>query len=58
MVIEEVNRRPVQNAADVQRELSSIPKGQDVMLLIWNNGGSTFAVMHAAEPGSQEGGNS
>jgi len=32
--------------------------GQDVMLLIWNNGGSTFAVMHAAEPGSQEGGNS
>jgi len=53
-VIEEVNRHPVQNVADARRELGSIPKGQDVMLLIWNNGGSTFAVLHAAEPGSSE----
>lgn len=52
MVIEEVNRHPVQSAADVQRELGNIPKGQDVMLLIWNNGGSTFAVLHSSETGS------
>ena len=52
MVIEEVNRHPVQSAADVQRELRDIPKGQDVMLLIWNNGGSTFAVLHAPEAGN------
>jgi serine protease Do len=51
-VIEEVNRHPVQNAADVQRELGSIPKGQDVMLLIWTNGGSTFAVLHSPENGN------
>jgi serine protease Do len=56
-VIEEVNRHPVQSAADVQRELSSIPKGQDVMLLVWNKGGSTFAVLHSPEAPS-EGGNS
>jgi serine protease Do len=58
VVIEEVNRRPVQSVADAQRELRNIPKGQDVMLLIWNNGGSTFAVLHSAEPGSSEQGNS
>lgn len=58
VVIEEVNRRPVQSVADAQRELRSIPKGQDVMLLIWNNGGSTFAVLHSPEPGSSEQGNS
>lgn len=52
MVIEEVNRHPVQSVADVQRELGNIPKGQDVMLLIWNNGGSTFAVLHSSETGN------
>ncbi|HLJ29746.1 MAG TPA: Do family serine endopeptidase [Candidatus Angelobacter sp.] len=57
-VIEEVNRHPVQNAADVQRELGNIPKGQDVMLLIWNNGGSNFAVLHAPEAAPADKGNS
>ena len=52
IVIEEVNRHAVQSAQDVQRELSNIPKGQDVMLLIWNNGGSTFAVLHSPETGN------
>ena len=49
MVIEEVNRHSVQSVADTKRELGDVPKGQDVMLLIWNNGGSTFAVLHSAE---------
>jgi serine protease Do len=54
-VIEEVNRHPVQSVADVQRELRSVPKGQDVMVLVWNNGGSTFAVLHAPEASSENG---
>jgi len=49
MVIEEVNRHSVQSVADARRELGNVPKGQDVMLLIWNNGGSTFAVLHSAD---------
>jgi S1-C subfamily serine protease len=56
IVIEEVNRHSVNSVADVQRELSSVPKGQDVMLLIWNQGGSTFAILHAPEPGSTNNG--
>lgn len=55
MVIQEVNRHPVQSVADAKRELGSIPKGQDVMLLIWSNGGSTFAVLHSGEPASDNG---
>jgi len=55
-VIQEVNRHPVQSVADAKRELSSIPKGQDVMLLIWSNGGSTFAVLHSGS--SSDNGNS
>lgn len=46
-VITEVNRHPVHSAADVQRELSSVPKGQDALVLVWSpNGGSTFRVLH------------
>ena len=48
-VIVEVNRKPVENVADVQKALSSVPKGQDALVLVWSNGGSTFRVMHAPE---------
>jgi serine protease Do len=48
-VIVEVNRKPVENAADVQKALSSVPKGQDALVLVWSNGGNTFRVMHATE---------
>jgi serine protease Do len=47
-VIVEVNRHPVQSAADVQKALSAVPKGQDALVLVWSNGGSTFRVLHAA----------
>jgi serine protease Do len=47
-VIVEVNRHPVQNADDVQKALSAVPKGQDALVLVWSNGGSTFRVLHAA----------
>jgi serine protease Do len=46
-VIMEVNRHPVQNADDVKKALSAVPKGQDALVLVWSSGGSTFRVLHA-----------
>src|ERR1700722_15782750 len=48
-IILEVNRHKVQNASDVQQALSSVKKGDDALLLIWSNGGSTFRVLHSPE---------
>jgi serine protease Do len=48
-VITEVNRQPVHSAADVQKALSSIGKGSDVLVLVWSNSGSTFRVLHSTE---------
>jgi serine protease Do len=48
-IILEVNRHKVQSASDVQQALSSVPKGQDALLLVWSNGGNTFRVLHAPE---------
>jgi len=47
-VIVSVNRRPTQSASDVQKALASVPTGQDAMVLIWGNGGSTFRVLHSS----------
>jgi serine protease Do len=55
-VIMEVNRKPVQNADDVKRELGNVPNGKDAMVLVYSNGGSSFRVMHAAEPSSNQNG--
>ena len=46
-IIQSVNRQQTPSAADVQKALTSVPKGQDVMVLVWGNGGSTFRVLHA-----------
>jgi serine protease Do len=48
-IILEVDRKPVQNAADVQKALGAVPKGQDALLLIWSNGGNSFRVLHSAQ---------
>lgn len=48
-IILEVNRHKVQNASDVQQALSSVPKGQDALVLVWSNGGNSFRVLHAPE---------
>ncbi len=48
-VIVQVNRKDVQSAAEVRQALESVPKGQDALLLVWSNGGSTFRVLHAPE---------
>jgi serine protease Do len=55
-VILEVNRHAVQSADDVKRELANIPQDKDAMVLVWSNGGSSFRVMHATEPGSDQNG--
>jgi serine protease Do len=48
-VILEVNRRKVQSASEVQQALSNVKKGDDALLLVWSNGGSTFRVLHSPE---------
>ncbi len=48
-VIMEVNRRPVKSAAEVAQVLSNVPNGQDALVLVWSNGGSTFRVLHPAQ---------
>jgi len=54
-VIQEVDRHQVNSVADVQRELGSVAQGKDALVLVWSNGGSSFRVLHAAEPGQQSG---
>ncbi|HKD86062.1 MAG TPA: Do family serine endopeptidase [Terriglobales bacterium] len=46
-VIVGVNRHETRNASDVQKALTSVPKGQDALVLIWANGGNTFRVLHS-----------
>ena len=45
-VIVSVNRKPVDSASDVAQQLSGIPAGQDALVLVWSDGGSTFRVLH------------
>jgi serine protease Do len=53
-VIEEVNRKPVQNAEQFADTVRAIPAGKDVLLLVWSRGGSTYRVIHPA-PSSDKG---
>jgi serine protease Do len=48
-VITEVDRRPVKSADEAAQALSNVRKGQDALVLVWSNGGSTFRVLHAPE---------
>ncbi len=47
-VILGVNRHETKSAADVQKALASVPKGQDALVLVWANGGNTFRVLHSS----------
>ncbi|HWX55055.1 MAG TPA: Do family serine endopeptidase [Verrucomicrobiae bacterium] len=51
-IILEVNRHKVESSADVRRELEGVPKGQDALVLVWSNGGTTFRVLQSAEEGT------
>ena len=48
-VIMEVDRKPMKSASDVAQALGSVANGQDVLVLVWSNGGSTFRVLHPTE---------
>jgi serine protease Do len=48
-IIMEVNRHSVKSVAEVGQALSSVPNGQDVLVLVWSQGGSTFRVLHPAQ---------
>jgi serine protease Do len=48
-VIVSVNRKPTATASDVAQQLSSVPKGQDALVLVWSNGGNIFRVLHPSE---------
>jgi serine protease Do len=48
-VIMEVNRHAVKSASDVVQVLSSVPNGQDALVLVWSQGGSTFRVLHPSQ---------
>lgn len=48
-VIEEVNRKPVENAQQFADVVHSAPDGKDVLLLVWSHGGASFRVVHPAQ---------
>ena len=48
-IIVSVNRKPVASASDVAQQLSSVPAGQDALVLVWSNGGTTFRVLHPSQ---------
>ncbi|MFY9647177.1 MAG: Do family serine endopeptidase [Terriglobales bacterium] len=48
-VIMEVNRHAMKSDSDVVQALSSVPNGQDALVLVWSNGGSTFRVLHPSQ---------
>jgi serine protease Do len=48
-VIVSVDRKPVHSASDVAQALSSVPQGQDALILVWSNGGTTFRVLHPSQ---------
>lgn len=48
-VIMEVNRHSVKSASEVAQALSGVPGGQDALVLVWSNGGSTFRVLHPSQ---------
>jgi serine protease Do len=48
-IIMEVNRKPVQSASEVQKALAAVPNNEDVMVLVWSGGGSTFRVLHPTQ---------
>ncbi|HET9406754.1 MAG TPA: Do family serine endopeptidase [Candidatus Sulfotelmatobacter sp.] len=48
-VIVEVNRKAVHSSQDVKDALGSVPNGQDALVLVWSNGGSTYRVLHPTQ---------
>jgi serine protease Do len=47
-VILQVNRKPVESAEQFKSDVQSVPSGQDLLLLVWSNGGASYRVLHTA----------
>jgi serine protease Do len=54
-VILEVNRKPVDSAANVTNMVHSLPADKDILLLVWSKGGDFYRVVHPADSGTQSG---
>jgi len=48
-IIMEVDRKPMKSVSEVADALHAVPKGQDALVLVWSNGGSTFRVLRSQE---------
>jgi serine protease Do len=45
-VIEQVNRKPAESAGDFASTVHSSPADQDILLLVWSKGNSTYRTVH------------
>lgn len=48
-VIQEVNRKPVQNAQQFANDVHAVPAGKDILLLVYSHGGASYRVVHPAQ---------
>jgi serine protease Do len=48
-VIEEVDRKPVDNAQQFADDVHAAPAGKDILLLVWSHGGASYRVVHPAQ---------
>ena len=48
-VIEEVNRKPVENAQQFADDVHAVPEGKDILLLVWSHGGASYRVVHQSQ---------
>jgi serine protease Do len=46
-VILEVNRKPVDGAANVTNMVHALPADKDILLLVWSKGGDFYRVLHS-----------
>ena len=44
-IVEEVNRHPIASAAELSSLVKGVSRGDDVLLLVWSRGNSTFRVL-------------
>jgi len=48
-VIQEVNRKPIQNAQEFANDVRSAPAGKDILLLVYSHGGASYRVVHPSQ---------
>ena len=48
-VIQEVNRKPVENAQQFADDMHAAPADKDILLLVWSKGGASYRVVHPGQ---------